>query len=69
MKREFMSISGLKKVLSPKEMKNITGGSYPTCLILCGDEFHFGLCAFHTAKECKEKGQTSPGCTIEDCYE
>ena len=26
MKREFISLSGLKKVLSPKEMKNITGG-------------------------------------------
>lgn len=29
MKREFISIDGLKKVLSPKEMKNITGGSCP----------------------------------------
>ena len=27
MKREFISISGLKKVLSPKELKNIIGGS------------------------------------------
>ena len=27
MKREFISIDGLKNVLSPKEMKNVTGGS------------------------------------------
>ena len=31
MKRDFISISGLKKVLSPKELKNITGGSYTFC--------------------------------------
>ena len=27
MKREFISIDGLKNVLSPKEMKNVLGGS------------------------------------------
>jgi hypothetical protein len=31
MERKFISISGLKKVLSPKEMKNITGGSNAIC--------------------------------------
>ena len=45
MKRDFISISGLKKVLSPKELKNITGGSN-TCWCFCdgfedGDGYSF----------------------------
>ena len=35
MKREFISIDALKKVLSPKEMKNVTGGS-GSCTCVCG---------------------------------
>ena len=27
MKKEFINLNGLKNVLSPKEMKNVTGGS------------------------------------------
>ena len=42
MKREFISIDGLKKVLSPKELKNILGGTgkdYSTgCCYTCGGD-------------------------------
>ena len=33
MERKFISISELKKVLSPKEMKNVLGGSGSGCCI------------------------------------
>ena len=33
MERNFISLNGLKKVLSPKEMKNVKGGSSRCC---CG---------------------------------
>jgi len=35
MKRDFISIDGLKNVLSPKELKNITGGSGPGGCQVC----------------------------------
>ena len=40
MKKEFITISGLKKVLSPKEMKNVLGGSgicSLPCIIYCNN--------------------------------
>jgi hypothetical protein len=33
MKREFISLNGLKNVLSPKEMKNVKGGSSGRCIM------------------------------------
>ena len=36
MKREFITISGLKKILSPKEMKNVFGGSVNGPCSYCG---------------------------------
>ena len=59
MKKEFISLSGLKKVLSPKELENITGGS--TCVITCGD-------GTYRANTC-EGAETfwCAGTTIEQC--
>ena len=38
MERKIISIDALKKVLSPKEMKNVLGGSGGgDCLVQCGD--------------------------------
>ena len=65
-----ISYSSLKKTLTKKEMQNVTGGSYPVCVSLCFNEyFSIGLCAFPTAIECEQYGQTSPGCEIQYCLD
>jgi len=54
MKREFITISGLKKILSPKEMKNVLGGSggENCCLYECGGDPWFIGIGYMTQDEC-----------------
>ena len=72
MERKFISIDALKKVLSPKEMKNVTGGSYATCKICCdygdGEECHDGSCASSDPAECFGYGVSGPDCWIDSCW-
>jgi len=68
MDRKFISIDVLKKVLSPKEMKNVLGGS-STCQ--CGCNYGDG----YFVKDCSCAGSPSecigydppPGCVIISC--
>jgi len=58
----------LKKVLSPKEMKNITGGSVK-CWLNCWSDVggsHWGDCAGADPREC-ETYSAPWGCKIEFC--
>ena len=41
-----ISYRGLKKVLSPKELKNITGGSYDNCGS-CPNSCHYCECDYN----------------------
>ena len=44
MERNFMTINGLKKVLSAKEMKNVLGGSEPGNCTSCPSNCHLCHC-------------------------
>ena len=57
MERKFISIDALKKVLSPKEMKNVMGGSgdYSTgCCFTCGGSNNVlnGATDIYNASDC-----------------
>ena len=60
MKRDFISIDGLKNVLSPKEMKNVLGGSGDggcdsgLCWVRCKNGS--GGCTNNCAKACEPYG-------------
>ena len=59
MERKYITINGLKKVLSPREMKNITGGSL-SCLCDCDGRQWYAACPPNTtATECE--GMQCPG--------
>ena len=55
-----ISLDVLKIILTPWEMKNVTGGSgdgqgcgkYPVVVCDCGDVLNMGCCAFNTCEEC-----------------
>jgi len=53
MECKFISIDGLKKVLSTKEMKNILGGSGVSCYCICDGREWWAACP--------------PGVTAEEC--
>ena len=58
-----INLNGLKNVLSPKEMKNITGGSI-ICHLSCDWGSILGTCAGTDPCECERYGYS--GCMV-DC--
>ena len=53
MERNFITINALKKILSAKEMKNITGGSAAWCHCLNGNVYDVESCSLATCEgEC-----------------
>ena len=68
MERKMISIDALAKVLSPKEMKNILGGSI-WCAYQCpGTGVLLGKCAGPTVEECESYGAPGIDCEILYCY-
>ena len=67
MEKTFISLNGLQKVLSPKEMKNITGGS--GCTVVCSDNSQYGINCANTIdceEQCWEK--CGGGGWMTNCY-
>ena len=80
MERKMISIERLVKVMTPKEMKNVLGGSggggdqgcgpYPVALCLCEDGiFTMGCCAYSTCDECMRQSTCAGTCEPADCYD
>ncbi|MDL2265616.1 hypothetical protein LJC43_04465 [Parabacteroides sp. OttesenSCG-928-G21] len=67
MERKKISLSGLGEVLTPQEMKNITGGSV-ICSCTCDGTLITGTCAGSSPDECR--GYSCAGCdsTPNDCW-
>jgi len=65
MEKEMISFATLKKVLTPKELKNITGGS-ANCWLTCEWGSYDALCASNDPCECEEYGPPN-GCTDINC--
>ena len=69
METKKICLDGLKNVLSPKEMKNVKGGSYPQVLCDCGEGLIIvGTCAFDTCGDCVSR-PCSGTCTVIHCLE
>ena len=67
-----ISLCGLTNVLSPKEMKNVKGGSdaYHYCTIECydcnGSYTYSGNCAFTECNDCFNNSPSS-NCKVTNC--
>ena len=61
-----INYNSIKKVLSPREMQNITGGSI-YCICLCDDFAFLGLCAGSSLEDCESYSSCSGCMNIGGC--